>query len=133
MSDLDKKADAALEAIVALRKHSEAVEDTVKKLLLEVRGDAGNSQVVVETNGVESSTDGISLPTPESAKAALTTQRTRRKTSIFERLAESSNDNSGNRLRIESKEGYVSHLTHGSTHQNWAVAESGRRPSGAAS
>ena len=52
MSDLDKKAEAALEAIVALRKHSEAVEDTVKKLLLEVRGSAGTTtQVAVRALG----------------------------------------------------------------------------------
>ena len=48
MSVLDKKAEAALEAIAALRKHTEAVEDTVKKLLLEVRGSAGTTTQVVQ-------------------------------------------------------------------------------------
>ena len=124
MSVLDKKAEAALEAIAALRKHSEAVEETVKKLLLEVDGKAGNTQSVDESNGSHRSTDGL-LPTPESTKAVLTKQRT---VSAFGRLAEISEDSSATRLRMESAEGNVSHLTHGSTLESRAeLSKSGRR------
>ena len=48
--------------------------------------------------------------------------------SAFGRLAEISEDSSATRLRMESAEGYVSHLTHGSTLESRAeMSKSGRR------
>ena len=74
-----------------------------------------------ETDMLQGADDGVrtpmrAFPTPETAKCELARSRTGlRKSSIFERLVEESDDlGNATRKRIEAEEGYVSHLTHGS-------------------